>query len=127
MTELSKADLVWNRACSGDTAAMLSGDRAPAAMLAFHGVAMNGGVLHALEHFGSHELEGAKSGYRFFNLDGIADLLSEAKSASMTDDNVDQWEVELDRRYRTIVPDDATLVAHFEMIFRRSPAEFTTI
>src|SRR5262245_11861602 len=72
-------------------------------------------------------LERAKSGYRFLNLDGIADLLSEAKTASIADDDMNQWDVELDRRYHAIVPTDATLAAHFEMIFRDRPAEFAPI
>src|SRR5262245_34708977 len=127
MTELSKADLVWNRACLGDAAALLSGDRALRAMLTFHNIAMNGGVLHALEHFDPDVLERAKSGYQFFNLDGIADLLSEAKAASIADDDMNQWEVELDTRYHAIAPDDATLVARFEMVFRDRPAEFAPI
>jgi hypothetical protein len=124
---LTYAYLIWNRACEGNAATLLPGDRALEAMLAFHGVAMNGGVLHALEQFGSDELEAAESGYRFFGLEGVADLLNEAKSISKTGDDLDLWEVELDRRYSAIIPNDSTLVAHFEMIFRRSPSEFAPI
>ncbi len=96
-------------------------------MLAFHSIAMNGGVLHALELFGSDRLEGAELGYRFFGLEDVADLLNEAKSISKTGDDLDLWEAELDRRYGAIVPDDSTLVARFEMIFRRNPSEFAPI
>lgn len=66
-------------------------------------------------------------GYRFFGLEDVADLLNEAKSISKTGDDLDLWEAELDRRYGAIVPDDSTLVARFEMIFRRNPSEFAPI
>ena len=60
-------------------------------------------------------------------LEDIADLLNEAKSISKTGDDLDLWEVELDRRYGAIIPNDATLAARFEMIFHRSPSEFAPI
>jgi hypothetical protein len=105
----------------------LRGDRALQAMVAFHSLAMNGGVLHALELLGSEGSEDAESGYRFFGFEGVADLLNQAKSISKTGGDLDRWEAELDRRYGTIVPDDATLVASFEMIFRRAPSEFAPL
>lgn len=43
---LSMRDLVWNRACLGSEDSLKVGDVALAALLAFHGLAMNGGVLH---------------------------------------------------------------------------------
>jgi hypothetical protein len=46
MYELTEADLIWNRACQGDAATLSPGDRALEALLAFHGQAMNGGVLY---------------------------------------------------------------------------------
>jgi hypothetical protein len=124
MPELTKADLVWNRACLPNRAAVLPGDRALEAMVTFHSVAMNGGVLHALEHFKSDELEDAGAGYRFFGLERVAELLNEAKSILKTGDNLSLWEAELDRRYYAIVPDDSILFARFETIFRRGPSEF---
>jgi hypothetical protein len=127
MYEFTEADLIWNRACGCDAATLSPGDRALEAMLAFHGQAMNGGVLDALEYFGSDRLEDAEAGYRYFGLEGVADLLNEAKSTSKADDDLDLWEAELDRRYSAIVPNDSTLVARFEMIFRRSPSEFAPI
>jgi len=127
MHEFTKADLIWNRACEGSTVTLSPGDRALEAMLGFHGAAMNGGVLDALEHFGSDGLEDAEAGYRYFGLEDIADLLNEAKSISKTGDDLDLWEVELDRRYGAIIPNDATLAARFEMIFHRSPSEFAPI
>jgi hypothetical protein len=127
MSEFTKADLIWNRACACSAVTHSPGDRALEAMLAFHGAAMNGGVLDALEHFGTDELEDAEAGYRYFGLEGVADLLNEAKSISKTGDDLDLWETELDRRYGAIVPNDTTLVARFEMIFHRTPSEFAPI
>jgi hypothetical protein len=127
MSELTKADLVWNRACLADGATELPGDRALEAMVTFHGVAMNGGVLHALQHFSSDELEDARSGYRFFDLERAAALLDEWKLILKTSTDLSLWEAELDRRYYAIVPDDSVLFAHFESIFRRSPSEFAPI
>jgi hypothetical protein len=127
MPELTEADLVWNRACLANRAAVLPGDRALEAMVTFHSVAMNGGVLHALEHFKSNELKDAESGYRFFGLERIAALLNEAKSVLKNGDDLSFWEAELDRRYYAIVPDDSALFARFEPIFRRGPSEFAPI
>jgi hypothetical protein len=124
MAEFTKADLIWNRACEGNAASPLSGDRALEAMVAFHSVAMNGGVLHALEHVGPDGLEDAESGYRFFDLDGVADLLGEAKSILKLGDDLDVWEAELDRRYSALAPADPTLVACLENALRRTPSEF---
>jgi hypothetical protein len=79
--KLTEADLIWNRAC---TLLMLrSGDRALAALLSFHGLAMNGGVLHALDCLNPKELEAAVSGYRFFGLNDVGDLLIEANTKSL--------------------------------------------
>jgi hypothetical protein len=96
-------------------------------MLAFHGVVMNGGVLHALELFGSDGLEPLEAGYRYFALEDVADLLNEAKSTPKTENELDLWEAELDRRYRKIVPSDSTLDARFKMVLLRSPSEFAPV
>ena len=127
MHELSNTDLIWNRACEGTTATLLPGDRALRAMIACHGLAMNGGVLHAVEHLESDRFEDAEAAYRYFGLDRVADLLNEAKSIFRAGDDLDLWEAELDTLYHAIVPDDSTLVARFETIFRRSPSEFAPI
>jgi hypothetical protein len=72
-------------------------------------------------------LEDAAAGYRYFGLEGVADLLNEAKCTSKADDDLDLWEAELDGRYSAIVPDDSMLFTRFEMIVRLSPAEFAPI
>lgn len=127
MYELTEADLIWNRACLGKMASLSSpGDRALRGLLSFHNLTMNGGVLHALEVLGLTELEDAKSGYRFFGLEAVADFLNEAKSISMTAEDLGSWEAKLDRRYDALVP-DSTLVACFESKLRRNRSEFAPI
>jgi hypothetical protein len=73
---LDEADLVWNRAAleSGGPHAR-PGDRALAALLLAHGLAMNGGVEHAIETMFSHEFAAAISGYEFFSMPQVARLL----------------------------------------------------
>lgn len=127
MTELTDADQIWNRACAGDVLDLFAGDRALADLLAFHGSAMNGGVLDASENFEPTDLRNAEFGYRFFDLVEIADLINEAVSSSKTDDELEQWEAELDARYNAVIPDDSALVARFEMILRRRPWDFAPL
>ena len=46
---MTPVDIIWNRAWKGVGPNACSGDRALAALLKAHGLAMNGGVLHAVE------------------------------------------------------------------------------
>ena len=49
-TGLSEADLVWNRAAMEAAGEQpRQGDVAPASLLSLHNLAMNGGLLHAIE------------------------------------------------------------------------------
>ncbi len=124
---LTEADLIWNRAC---TLLMLSsGDRALAALLSFHGLAMNGGVLHALECLNPQELEAAISGYRFFGLNDVGDLLIQAKSAAETSDEdaLDQLEGKLDSLYGDLVPSDTVLQERFKTYHLSNPKHFAPL
>jgi len=96
-------------------------------MLSFHSLAMNGGVLHVLECIEPQEVTAAASGYRFFGLDDIADLLSEAKSASNESDDLHLLEVELDRRYSASLPDDSALFERFELVLDRNRSKFAPV
>ena len=124
MTELTKADLIWNRGCNGEITDPLAGDMALAAMLLAHNLAMNGGVLHAVGYLEPEDLADAESGYRYFGLAAAADLLREAKTISETVEDLDLLEAELDRRYRALIPDDSALVERFEASLHRNPAEY---
>ena len=48
MAELTDADMIWNWACGEGPLRSLPGDRALADLLRANGLAMNGGVLHAI-------------------------------------------------------------------------------
>jgi hypothetical protein len=61
---MTQADMIWNRACGEDSLRALPGDRALADLLNAHGLAMNGGVLHAIECMSAEELSEAEAGCR---------------------------------------------------------------
>jgi hypothetical protein len=132
MYELTEADHIWNRACLDDVSALRAGDRALAAMILFHGLVMNGGVLHALECMEPEpqKFEAAMSGYRLFGFDHVADFLTVARSiavVTLTDDDFDSLEAKLYGRYRGQVPDDSTLAERFEAYHREHPHEFAPL
>src|SRR6266404_4346418 len=106
MGKLAQADMIWNRACGKDPVRSLPGDRALADLLKAHGLAMNGGVLHAVECLNASELSDAESGYRFYGLDAVATLLGRAKTILDANDNLGFHERELDQQYAAIIPDD---------------------
>src|SRR5437879_3934284 len=117
MSELTNVDLIWNRACAGDAAALLVGDRALAALLLVHSLAMNGGVLHAVECVAPHELDDAKSGYRFFGFDDVVIVLTDAKALAESRGEFDSLEAQLERRYSALVPNDDVLFDRFAAHF----------
>jgi hypothetical protein len=127
VAELTEADLIWNRACLGDTTALSAGDRALAALLLLHGMVMNGGVLYAVESVTSRQFAAGKSGYRFFGFADVADLLTQAKLLATSNDDLDSIEAQLDRRYQSLVPDDSTLSERFETYLLRSPSDFAPL
>jgi hypothetical protein len=127
MAELTDADMIWNRACGDDALRSLPGDRALNDLLRAHGRAMNGGVLHAVECLTASELSDAKAGYRFYGLDGVASLLSRARTIFETDDDLGSYEQQLDRRYVAMIPSDSSLVERFEKRLNSCPWEFAPI
>jgi hypothetical protein len=132
MYEFTQADHIWNRACTLDVARLMAGDRALAALILFHGLIMNGGVLHALECMESEpqKFEAAMSGYRVFGFDHVADFLTVARSiavVTLTDDDFDSLEAKLYGRYRDQIPDDSTLAERFEAYHRDHPEQFAPL
>lgn len=122
---MTPADLIWNRACKGGGPNPCNGDRALAALLKAHGLAMNGGVLHAVECLNASELADAESGYRFFSFDAVADLLSLARKLWEEDENLEFYERELNHDYAILIPDDSSLQERFEAVHRTRPSEFS--
>lgn len=127
MREMTDSVLVWNRALRDQTVFLRSGDRALEAMVGFHSVAMNGGVLHSIEHFGVEELPDIAAAYCLFGLDKVADLLIEAEQFSKTGEDIGSLEVELDKRYGKAVYNDEALFQRFETYFRQNPSEFAPL
>jgi len=127
MYEMTEADLIWDRACEGGGSDPRAGDRALAALLAAHRLAMNGGVLHAVECLTPAEMSEAQSGYRFFGLDAVADLLSHARRVFEADEDLGSQESQLDRQYAALIPDDGALVARFEKHWREHPSDFAPL
>src|ERR1700686_4025963 len=103
MLQLTHADMIWNRACGEDPLRAFPGDRALADLLRAHGLAMNGGVLHAVECLTASELSNAEAGYRFYGLDPAAALLIRARTILDKDDDLEFHEHQLDRQYADII------------------------
>ena len=132
MYQFTEADKVWNRACGqGDCNSPRPGDSALAALIKFHSLAMNGGVLHALETCSEAQIDAVAGGYRFFRLDAAASMVEAALAElraiqSQGDDlrELERLEIALDERYGTHVPDDRTLTMAFERVFELRRTDF---
>ncbi|MBC7755400.1 MAG: hypothetical protein H7Z20_01925 [Bdellovibrio sp.] len=107
--EFSNKELIWNPAAleSGGSSPK-DGDTALADLLLFHGLAMNGGVEHAIDILSLNEFGAALNGFRFFELGEVAAVLENAKGAS--DSTLD----EIDELYNQMIPLDDTLYQVFE-------------
>jgi hypothetical protein len=127
MAELTRADMIWNRACGEDALRSLLGDRALTDLLRAHGLIMNGGVLHAVECLTASELSDAESGYRFYGLDAAASLLSRARTILESGDNLAFHERQLDQQYADIIPADNALVERFESHLESNPSEYAPL
>jgi hypothetical protein len=119
---LADATLIWNRAAMkrGGRSGR-DGDFALAALLSVHGMAMNGGIAHAIEALGPEEYEAGVKGYVYFGLPTVAALLRNAARA-------DEPEREgFDKQYGVLVPEDATIARAFEKILRAEPQAFAPL
>ena len=127
MAEPTEADMIWNRACGEDSLRALPGDRALADLLYAHGLAMNGGVLHAIECMTAEEQSDAEDGYRYFGFDGVASLLSRARPIFEAGDDLGSHEQQLDGEYARMVPSDSSLVDRFKARMKSSPSDFAAL
>jgi hypothetical protein len=108
-------DTIWNRAVSMDFEPQLRGDNALQAVLRFHGLTMNGGVLHAMQQRDDSELDAIEAGYRWFGLNGVSTLIASTRiainSGALDDDERGGiLEQESDVRYNQLIPRDRALV-----------------
>jgi hypothetical protein len=124
---MTEADMIWNRACGEDPLRALPGDRALADLLYAHGLAMNGGVLHAVECMTVEEQSDAEAGYQYYGLAEIASLLSRARVIFEAGDDLEGHEQQLDGNYTRTVPSDSSLVERFEKGLKTSPSDFAPV
>jgi len=127
MAELTRSDMIWNRACDPNHLRTLPGDRALADMLRAHGLAMNGGVLHAVECLTTSQLSDAEAGYRFYGLGDIATLLSRARTIFEIGEDLGNHEKQLDKQYAEMVSSDDALVERFERHLASNPSDFASL
>ena len=101
MVKLSRQDKIWNRACleSGGPSPA-AGDQALASLLLAHGLAMNGGVVHALECLSQAELAAAVAGFDYF------DLAEASRVFQQCPDETEETELRLNQLYWATVPSD---------------------
>ena len=130
---MKAADRVWNRATEAwnpeTWEGLRDGDRALAALLLIHGLVQNGGVPHAVEALEPDEIRRGIEGYRYFGLDGVADLMDGAlaqKSRLALSSLSVHEELELlwDSAYQELLPTDQALADAFEGVYASSSADF---
>ncbi len=125
---MTDAKLVWNRAATHETAgAREQGDVALSALLRAHGLAMNGGVLHAVKLLGPEQLADSQRGYEFFGLASVAGLLQCASQLFSTNEDLGHHEPLLDAQYARLIPDDSVLFDRFEQHRRSHPSDFAPL
>jgi hypothetical protein len=124
---MTKASLIWNRACAGARPEAAAGDRALSALLRVHGLVMNGGVLHAVECLTPTEIEEAASAYQFFRFDAAARLLVQARLTAESAHSLSENEGLLDSDYHRLIPDDSKLYARFDEHRCSHPQDFAPI
>ncbi|MBI3821442.1 MAG: hypothetical protein HY289_02055 [Planctomycetes bacterium] len=127
MYNLTQADRIWNRACGESPLRSLPGDRALADLLWAHGLAMNGGVLHAVECLAPTELRDAECGYRFYGLDAVAVLLSRASKLLKIGDDLGLHERQLDQEYADLFPNEDLLVERFNKHLKENPTQYAPL
>lgn len=127
MYELTDRDKIWNRACEGGGESPRCGDVALAALLLFHGLAMNGGILHAVECLSAEQLVAAEAGYRYFGHGKVGDVIAAAEQAIHLGKDLEHLEGEFDQRYWALVPDDDVLVKSFEQHQFGNPLDYSPL
>lgn len=134
MNEPTAEDQVWNRAAmEGGGPEARDGDRALAALLSIHSLAMNGGLLHSVESHDEEAIERAIEGFRYFGLVEAAEVVGWVEQQVATTDldghpdAADELEGEADRRYGEAVPTDSTLDSRFKEVFADRPEVFAPL
>jgi hypothetical protein len=129
---MDRADEIWNRATTGGGESPREGDIALAASLAFHGLVMNGGVLHAFEVLSAEELGRARDGFTWLGMPEVAHFLEDtARSIAETDwddnDAGDALEASTDESYDRVLPSDQALEDAFRRLLAERPQSFDPV
>lgn len=131
--DMEPSDEVWNRATMaaggldpGD------GDIAIASVLALHSLAMNGGLLDAVERLSPEQLAAADAGFRWLRLEAAAGVVAmvrqEIEAGALDDERrADELETRADDDYALVIPTDQTIVDAFEVRFAEVPTAFAPI
>jgi len=122
----ASSETIWNRACGNGPAAPGAGDTALMAVLTFHGLAMNGGVLYALQCLTAGELDAARAGYRYFGFANAAGVIGAGQAALAQGLDADSLEETLADAYAAIL-DDGVLMQAFEARLATRPADFAPV
>ena len=119
MLKLSRQDQIWNRACleSGGSSPA-AGDQALASLLLAHGLAMNGGVVHALECLSQSEIAAAVAGFNYFGLTDASRVFEQLP------DDSEETEERFNQMYWSAVPSDETLAHAFRVKLLSTPEAF---
>jgi len=100
-------------------------------MVNLHSLAMNRGLLDAVESCTDAELEQALDGYRYFGLAEaatvIADVAVRARRGTFDENALDALENEADKLYAKAVPRDGVLVDAFEARYHADPNAFAPV
>jgi len=124
------ADLIWNRAALERGGASPGvDDRALADVLAFQGLAMNGGVLDAVERTSAADLARTGAAFRWFGLEAInnplASVRREIRAGVLEElDRAEALELGADRDYEAILPSDESLATVFRRRLEDDPSAF---
>jgi hypothetical protein len=124
-------DRVWNRATlNAGGEQPRAGDVALAGLLLAHGLAMNGGVLHAIEVLNQTEVDGAIAGYHYFGFHEAAELLAHVRAAlddTLSPSEEDQLEQQANQGYDALIPSDGTIHEAFQRRYVIQPGDFAPV
>lgn len=127
------ADEVWDRACDPFAPFSHPGDAALAAVLLCHGMAVNGGLLHAVEGLEPDQRARAVAGFRLFGLDAAAEAVEDVAARAAALDEADpeaggRLEEEANRRYGEALPEwDETIDRAFRAHLGRQPEAYAPL
>jgi hypothetical protein len=132
MTELSDADMIWNRAAMGSGGpSPAPGDIALSAVLRFHGLAMSGGVLNTPERLSHIQVGEAVQGFRWFGLDDAATFLESAieqlQSSDQSPEAEEAIEAQFDSGYSIPISKDQTIASAFRERYSTDPLSFAPV